>query len=264
MQFTSKDGTAAFYGTAPTLGLVPPNANTSTDAGFRRAMRAQWGEDAEAIMLRYPLRAYASPASAFIQADADANVICPSRRVARYAALAGRRVWVSEFAHFQPNPTQPEGCSGYGPGGCRGYGCDNGVELDVVPPRHEASTRLWASHGADYHFIFGTQAGPDGLGPPSNWTQCRFDREEAALSSAQMSQWASFARHGDPNVAAAAGSLLWPAAAAAADGGVAIRRLRLSVASTDGVPTSVVDGVHDADCDFWDALYPPLRDVLWV
>jgi len=264
VSFTSKDGTAAFYATAPTLGLVTPDENTSTPEGYESKMRTAWGGYAESVLRQYPLAAYPMASAAFIQADADAYVICPSRRLVRHAVRAGRRTWVSEFAHFQPSPRPPRGCSGYGPGGCAGFGCDNGVELDVVPGRHGSETRLWASHGSEFHYIFGTEHGPDGLGPPNNVTYCSFSQPEAELSQRMMEHWASFARHGDPNVAGGPGAPAWPPARLSAQGSVVVERMRFSVAETDGVPTGLVSGFRDADCDFWDELFSRDERAMWI
>merc|ERR1712232_784153 len=251
VSFTSRDGTGAFYGTAPTLGLVAPDKNTNTPMGYKKAMQAAWGADTDEVMQQYPLSAHASAPDAFIQADADAYVICPSRRVARFAAAAGRKVWVSEFAHFQPAPRKPLGCVG----DCEGWGCDNSVELDAVPGHHTNATKLYASHGSDYHYIFGTETGPDGLGPPNNLTYCTFDTAERDLSRTMMNYWSSFARHGDPNAAADHG-LHWPQVQAQSSENVTIHRMRFSTLESDGRPTGLVNGVYDEKCDFWDALYP--------
>eukprot|EP01062_Namystynia_karyoxenos_P059935 TRINITY_DN51369_c0_g1_i1.p1 TRINITY_DN51369_c0_g1~~TRINITY_DN51369_c0_g1_i1.p1 ORF type:complete len:584 (+),score=163.26 TRINITY_DN51369_c0_g1_i1:84-1835(+) len=253
VDYTSKDGTAAFYGTAPTQGRVYPDDNTSTAEGYRTAMQTAWGADAAAVLRQYPLREYPTASAAYVQADADAYVICPSRRLIRHAARAGRAVYVSEFAHFQPAPTPPEGCSTPGALGCVGWGCDNGVELDVVPGWRTEQTKLWASHGSSYHFVFGTEGGPDGLGPPNNRTSCAFDAPERALSAQMMAYWASFVRSGEPNSGRAAGALRWPPAVAA-DGGLSV--LRLSVEATDGAAPQVLSGMNTANCDFWDSLHP--------
>lgn len=69
-----------------------------------------------------------------------------------------------------------------------------------------------------------------------------------------MAHWASFARHGDPNPAARAGSVPWPMLKVD-NGTVEIHTMRFSVEATDGVPTGLVDGIRDRNCDFWDALY---------
>jgi len=87
-------------------------------------------------------------------------------------------------------------------------------------------------------------------------TDCTFNSQEAELSRAIMAHWAAFARHGDPNAGAAPGAVHWPAAEVDSSKQVTIRRLRFSVAATDGVPTGLVDGINDGSCDFWDALYP--------
>ena len=95
--------------------------------------------------------------------------------VARYAGIAGQKVWNYEFAHFQPSYVHPEG-----------YGCDNGVELDVTPGSPAAETVRWATHGSEFHYIFGTTVGPDGVGPPNNLTHCPFKPKEQHLSSQMM------------------------------------------------------------------------------
>ena len=91
----------------------------------------------------YPLSAYnGSPQAAFIQADADAYVICPALSVAQYAADAKVPIWSYEFAHFHPSSVDPGG-----------GGCDNGVELDLVSPVRNAVNQRWATHGADIQFV---------------------------------------------------------------------------------------------------------------
>lgn len=252
VMFTSKDGTAAFYGTSPLLGRVPPDVNTNTPAGYVQQQNFVWGSKAAQVLQQYPLKDYPSASSAFLQADADAYVICPSRQLVRLAARANRKVWVSEFAHFMPNPTQPEGCAS---DWCRGSGCDNGVELDVVPPVHSAGTQLWATHGADVMYVWGTQHGGDNIGPPHNHSDCTMTADEKSLSDAMMAYWSSLARHGDPNVDRATRALEWPQVTVSQNGTVNVRRLRFSVEATDGVPPMLLDGIHDAHCDFWDSLY---------
>ena len=92
-----------------------------------------------------------------------------------------------EFAVFHPNRDDP-----------RGFGCDNGVELDVVSA-FDPVTTTWASHGSEVQFVFGTEHGSDGLGPPNNYTTCRFSDSERALSDTMMRFWSAFARSGNPN-----------------------------------------------------------------
>ena len=75
----SKDGTAGFYGTAPTLGLIAADKKQTSAADYEKAVRSAWGVHADRVLAQYPLHQYGgSPQAAFIQADADAFVICPS------------------------------------------------------------------------------------------------------------------------------------------------------------------------------------------
>ena len=187
--FTNKDGTAAFYGTAPYLGQVPPDPKETSKVNYTNHMKVAWGSDADKVMKQYPISAYnSSIQAAFIQADADAYVICPTLQLARDAStVSGRNVYVYEFAVFHPNRDDP-----------RGFGCDNGVELDVVSA-FDPVTTTWASHGSEVQFVFGTEHGSDGLGPPNNYTTCRFSDSERALSDTMMRFWSAFARSGNPN-----------------------------------------------------------------
>ena len=92
--YTSKDGTSAFYGTAPTLGNIPPDPKQTDAAAYQAALAAAWGKHAAAVEMQYPLAEYdGSPQAAYIQADADAFVICPAFAIARWAAQAGLDVW---------------------------------------------------------------------------------------------------------------------------------------------------------------------------
>jgi len=185
--FNSKDGTAAFYGTAPLLGEIKGDPKETSELNYSKHMSLAWGRSADAVMKQYPLTDYnGSVQSAFIQADADAYVICPTLQLARDASTK-TNVYVYEFAHFHPNRDDS-----------RGFGCDNGVELDVVSASNPVST-LWASHGSEVQFVFGTEMGSDGLGPPNNLTTCTFSKSERELSRTMTCFWSSFARTGNPN-----------------------------------------------------------------
>eukprot|EP00913_Durusdinium_trenchii_P032024 g29993.t1 len=158
--FNSKDGTAAFYGVAPTMGYVPPDENQTGANDYEKAIRKVWGTNADAVLQQYPLSRFdGSPQKAFLQADADSMVICPSYQLLRYAQAMDVPSWAFEFAHFIPS-ARPDG-----------FGCSNGPELD---------------------------AGPDGVGPPNNRTLCTFTASERALSEEMRARWASFAASGQP------------------------------------------------------------------
>ncbi len=70
---TSKDGTAGYYGVAPTLGLVPPNPAQTGQSALRARLRAAWGDRAAEVEGQYPLSRFGSlpnsAQAAFIQAS---------------------------------------------------------------------------------------------------------------------------------------------------------------------------------------------------
>ena len=253
---TTKDGTAGFYGIAPTLGLVPGDVNQSGAVAYEAAQRAVWGGDsalADKVLAAYPITSGAyggSGQSAFIQSDADVFVICPAYALSSAAHSAGRDVWHFEFAHFQYSPNALHM-------GGRGWGCDAGVELDLVPAAHVAESKQWATHGAETHYVFGTETGPDPLGPPNNLTHCEFGAAEKALSATMMAYWANFAKHGDPNGVelleggrAGAKLPLWP------QYGAAQTTQRLVDGAVDGEAIGPKNALHDAECKFWSSVYP--------
>jgi len=235
---TSKDGTAAFYGTSPTLGLVPPDPQQEGDAAYLAALQLVWGnETADAIHEQYPLAAYnGSAQAAFIQADADAFVICPSLELAAVASAQRRDVWVYEFAHFQPNRDRADG-----------WGCDNGVELDVVAPVATPETERWATHGADVSYVFGNQIMPDSF-EPHNLSRCDFAPAEAQLSHSVTAYWGAMARTGNPNTACRGGACSpWPRYAG--------RGQRLTQLLVAGAAPQPVAMLHASDCRFWEGLW---------
>ena len=269
---TSKDGTSAFYGTAPTLGLTPGDPVQTDAAAYREALKAAWGANAPQIEAQYPLSMYGgSPQAAFLQADADAYVICPSYRLAGFAASAGRQVWSYEFAHFQPQRSGPQPASVRGAvsGGetattTPGWGCDNGPELDVVSPEPLPTTLRWATHGAEVRYVFGSEAAPDNLGPPNNWTICDFTTEERTLSQVMLGYWAAFAANADPNAGCGGHAghgghgghggqpcPPWPRSI----GGAAGMTQMLVVPDAEG-ELGPVHAPHQAHCAFWETLFP--------
>ena len=64
-------------------GCSPPN----TTQGWPAAMALHWGPSSAAVMAQYPLSRFDGEATtAFVRADADANVVCPAIVQARLAA----------------------------------------------------------------------------------------------------------------------------------------------------------------------------------
>lgn len=243
--FNSKDGTAAFYGTGPTLGLVAPDKKQTSPADYINAITKVWGGDAPAVLKQYPLSRFEeSPQKAFLQVDADAMVICPSYDVLGYAQTAGLKTWAYEFAHYQPSRSRPDG-----------FGCSNGAELDVAPARQTNYTRLFATHGDEVKYVFGTEIGPDGLGPPHNRSICIFSKGERELSHHIRAHWAAFATAGDPDIGNGG---KWPRYVGKAE---EASTLVFAEPRSDGVGIEPVHGLHAEDCDFWRNLWQKRRNL---
>jgi len=173
---TSYDGTAAFYGTAPTLGFIASDKKQTTPQAWLTAMQMAWGPRAQEVMRQYPLERFeGSPQRAFVRADADAFVVCPSRRV---AALSAKHMptWIYYFEHNTGN------------------NCDVGSSLDVTVPN--MTTPGWASHGSDVPFWTGQEVGP-GDGELTNPVYCpkRAGTPEGDLSQLMRRQLGSFFRN---------------------------------------------------------------------
>eukprot|EP00439_Symbiodinium_sp_Y106_P080831 s640_g19.t1 len=230
----SKDGTAAFYGVAPKLGLVPGDKNQSKPGDYEAAIRKVWGSLAPKVLEQYPLSRFSgSPQKAFLQVDADSMVICPAYQLLQYAQDFVD-TWSYEFAHYIPSRLRADG-----------FGCSNGPELDVTPGQQSEYTKLFAMHGDEVKFVFGNQVGPDGLGPPNNRTICTFDSGELLLSQQMRAHWAAFATSGRPLVS-------WPRySGTLADAGTLV----FSDPAVDGIGIAPQGGMHAADCDFWQKLW---------
>ena len=253
--YNSKDGTAAYYGTAPLLGLVPPDVPEHSEADYYKRLGAAWGgpDNAAKVAAQYPTVKYGSIQAAFIQADADAYVICPQYRLSEYLqkrrAVTNKKVFMYEFAHFMPGHEDPWG---------RGFGCDNGVELDVVHPSPRSYEVQWATHGAETKYVFGVETFPDGLGPPHNISHCPFNAEERVLSKEMMKAWTRFARHGHPTeredqwreFTTSNFTRFFTTQAAAGGGGSS---------SNDYSAEGYMPPAKQADCDFWRTNFPTMQ-----
>jgi len=239
----AQDGTAAFYGAAPTLGWVAPDKNQTSPADYEKAMKAAWGEKAAAVLEQYPLSRFnGSVQRAFLQADADAMVVCPGYDILQYASAAGFKAWSYEFAHYQPARWRTDG-----------FGCSRATELDVAPPRQGPETRLFAAHGDEVMYVFGNEEGPDGLGPPNNKTICTFTPSESELSQQMRARWAAFAAGGDP---AGPGGAAWPEYKGHAD---KAETLLFADETTDLVGITPQRGLHAPDCSFWARIWAEER-----
>lgn len=77
--------------------FAQPFKSTLTAAGYAAAVRAVYRADADAVLARYPVDAYAAPYLALADVTGDAGFVCPARRVARAHAGHGRPAWLYHF-----------------------------------------------------------------------------------------------------------------------------------------------------------------------
>ena len=87
---------------------------------YERALRTEFGMDADAILRIYPATAFANPKEALARVTADAEVVCEARRLARMLHYDGAPVYLYSFDYF----------------------------VSAVPPGR-------AFHGLDQNFVFG-------------------------------------------------------------------------------------------------------------
>jgi hypothetical protein len=261
---TSKDGTAAFYGDAPLV-------NTTGEAAYVKHMAMAWKGKTAAngsallplVLAQYPLARFnGSVSSAFLQADADATVICPSHALAHTLMTRGSSdatgegatelhtarsiipTFVFNFAHFQAS------------------GCDDCVGLGTVRVGTSAATN-WACHGSDTKHVFGSEWGPDPNGPyngvnprihcPHNGTN------ELALTESMQGLWAAFATWELPSTPAKSGDLLWggvkwPLYLRSQATASVSKTLQFAAAGAEG-GIVVIDSYKSADCAFWEEVH---------
>ena len=182
----SRDGTTPFdY--APLPSVAQP---------LQQANELHWGASlGAAVTEQYPARRFGgSKSAAFVTADADAFVTCPTQVLAATAVGAGVPTYVYEFAHLSKVPSC-DVCSDPG----------DGVGPGVVP----AGNDTWASHGAEVRFVFNTTVGPDDMNA-SITNNCPFSVREQALVNTIDHYWSAFIASGSPNGLGSDGFPQWP------------------------------------------------------
>ena len=186
-------------------------------------MLARWGADlAPEVMEHYDYRQprfNGSIQAAFVQADSDFVVGCPSLRLSRMAsAVHGAQVYSYQLSHYK-------------------RGIDVAGELAMIDEKDSIG---WASHGADIPFVFGQHTGPD-----LYWNtkiNVPFTPEEEDLSAAMRNYWTAFSATGMP---AAHGWPVWPSFNASST-----RTINFETRALGG--TGVLHALKEKDCAFWD------------
>lgn len=110
---------------------------------YDRAVRAEFGMDADAVIRTYPLAPFANPKEALARLTTDAEFVCEARRIARAVHREGAVVWVYSLDH----------------------------SVDPVNPGR-------AFHGLDRNLVFGNT-----FGPPSNYVLAGVDLEVSNVMS---------------------------------------------------------------------------------
>jgi len=133
---------------------------------------------AEEVLSYYPLSEYGGdPVEAFIAADSDFAVACPSLEIVEALTDSPVQVYSYEFAHMHA-------------------GCDAAAILNVAGPRCTTNTSCgWASHGSEISFVWGN--------PYTSWINgtnhgCPFSSNETALSKQMAKHWADIAKYDRP------------------------------------------------------------------
>lgn len=127
---TSMDGLAPWM---QTYGAFIPLSARS----YNTAVEHYWKELSEQVLKMYPLLNFANNSmAAFVQADADASVVCPTLALAALMKAAGVEVYHYAFE--------------YGP-----HGADAAVSVGLVPSIQESGVNLhWASHTSEIPLVF--------------------------------------------------------------------------------------------------------------
>mmetsp|Transcript_47697 Transcript_47697/g.93734 ORF Transcript_47697/g.93734 Transcript_47697/m.93734 type:complete len:573 (-) Transcript_47697:80-1798(-) len=273
---TSKDGTAAFYGTAPVL------SNGTDPEVYYSAMRAAWGQKASKVIEQYPLGRFDnSPQSAFVQADADAYVICPTHKIAGLLANAAAGSGASggdpssfpmpldaaaepagQLSALGSSPASRSGLSSQPPAVSSWASntyvyefahfsyCDIGIYLDVVK-ENSASAAGWACHGSDVPYLFSSTTGPNDITYDKNY--CPYNTSASAEVTATLRSFAgAFVRSGESPNMPYRHQLLWPPYQTSPAGPTST--LRFSSLSPDKHPISVASDLKAKDCAFWEDL----------
>lgn len=206
--------------------------------GWKPAMQAHWGPISSRVLAQYPLERFRGEAApAFVRADADATVVCPSFFQAVYASAAqGVKAWSYLFDYSGQN-IRPCDISA---------DISDGMHNPISPAncthKGQCGDVGWASHCAELPFVFGTT---EGASPwdSSKRMVCRFSAIEERLKEEVMTFWKDMITTGAP--APTAG---WPA--------VDLHSGKFEAMLIDREGSEATDlGDRANDCSFWQRIY---------
>ena len=238
---TSVDGTSPWEDYYSTTGPLIPSGGDNV--AYEEALDNWWAEMASAygpganvptgaeVAKTYPLSDFDDQATpAFMQADGDACVACPSLKVGRILADLGVQTWNMAFEYGASTDD---------------VGAEAGLYQAVDP---DVQSDGWATHTADILWAFdATRGGPDPL-DFSTTSAPLIDEWSAgrqALVEGMQNAYGSFARGENPTPPAGLGAASWPKVDGS--GGVADQ----SVMVFDAPAAALVTGYRAEVCEWW-------------
>jgi para-nitrobenzyl esterase len=236
------DGVTTFHLTSDG-GLVPNTTQPFDDVAFSRALSAQFGTNGyglnstavAAIHTQYALDSAmfgGDVLSAFVRADGDLCVVCPTSRLASMVASRGVPTFLYLYGHL--------------------YAGDIAVGRNLLSTTHQgphALRQAWASHASEIALVFGNARSYYWSGNLGSLT-VPFNAVDKALSTTMRAYWATFAATGTPNPE---GTSLWPPVPEDPDRPSVIAAMMLA----SGAALGPIYDYHTATCTFWATLYPP-------
>jgi len=209
---------------------------------YEPALQRVFGDALGSLAIsRYPLSLYKNnTAAAFIQAYADAMVVCPS---IAFVTMLQSLMAIDKVYHY---------IFAYGP-----EYTDQAAEMRLVSPMQKTS-RHWASHGAELPFLFHNMCRRC---IDSNSKSCKHNQicvgmgewsESSRKMSNQMIQyWAGFARgESSPRANVTGHETRWKS--------VSEVGVRMPTLFLDQTPTPYMQlGYRASQCSFWNANPPP-------
>jgi para-nitrobenzyl esterase len=221
----SKDGTCAVYDIVPKWNATSTEYTQSvvrfdgddTNGGWNHNYKHRSGAK---VADAYPLREYKGhPSVAWLQADSDRAVLCPSHQIATHATNAGVEVY--SFVYTMGDPTNK--CPGQNTYmSANGFTPPDGAAQAIkqiladaaaapTPAAEEDAAscsikNTYSYHAAEMPYVFGTRAGPPDWDSGSETVVCKLSDDQERLSAAIMHYWATFARDGAPRASSQSGA----------------------------------------------------------